>query len=125
MTAGSLRLLKSTSLSLEGSLRGILNKNMNQMDLSRPLTRQLIFLEENETSIPWQRLRLMEFRDRYNEFSYDCKEFALHGLPETPNALSFDDFIEALQRHRAAIIKRISDLTDRYSADSAFGAAAQ
>ena len=107
--AGKLSLLMHQSLALESTLVDVLRSNANvllglgpPMDLSRPMSSKLIAMSDDDSdkALPWQRMRLMSFRDRYKAFNACCKDEGLPELPYFANELTVAELHDAFTKHR-------------------------
>jgi hypothetical protein len=121
--AGQLEALAVENNVLEARFLEIINsKSTEGLDLNHPLRRECISLDPSETALPaWERLRLMSFRDSYNDYRFKCLARSLDTvisipvLPVVPNELTWKEFATALSNHRDAIIIVAAEIKDRYA----------
>jgi hypothetical protein len=106
--SGIVQFLAEESRFIAAHLRKILEENdlfIPKMDLSRPMKREIIYLENetDETPLPWQRRRLMVFADRYGRLIDRCE---IRGLPTPaaiPTGLEAEPFLGRLDAHATAL----------------------
>lgn len=123
LMAGKLRLLAEEALWMSVQLNKIVGENKgdaNPLDLSRPLVRELICIDpsESELVLPWQRLRLMSFRDRYRihvKHLYD--ESVQSGLLKQtlPTELDSLALSKMIMDHNTELLARATELIAPYS----------
>ena len=124
--AGKLTLLAEDTLYLSGKFNQILAENAADrypLDLSHPLTRDLLFMDafEQTSNLPWQRVRLMGFRDRCNAHRSHVVDLALSdfksGILEhpLPNDLKAAEVSTMLAEHRSALLDRARSIVSPYA----------
>lgn len=124
LLAAQINLLVETAERLSDQFAAIIGENAavtSSMDLSRPLTRELIILNSTEPiALPWQRLRLMSFRDRYSDhriqvINRSLKEFDSPVVATTlPTDLPASDIAKILERHRTALSEKARTLAEPF-----------
>ena len=125
MLAGKLLLLAENALELSDWLSRIIGENScdpNPIDLSKPLSRDLIFIDPAEpgTVSSWQRRRLMSFRDQYDSHRRQFMDCSLSDcrsrVPfcKLPTDSGADEFISMLMTHRTFLLERASSLAVPY-----------
>jgi hypothetical protein len=121
--AGEIWLLLEQSKALRKTLLELLASNANPllglgptMDLSRPMNSKLIILDHNAEGrvLPWQRMRLMSFRDRYQAYNECCKDAKVPQLPFVPNDLDVIELCDAFENQQKAIGLVYDDIVKRY-----------
>jgi hypothetical protein len=124
LLAAKLNLLVETAERLSDQFNAILAANdsdSNPIDLSRPLIRELISLDSSDPiALPWQRLRLMSFRDRYSDhriqvINRDLGEFSSPLVTTTlPTEMPAADVSKMLARHRTALAEKARMLAEPF-----------
>jgi hypothetical protein len=127
---GELSALAQESATLESRLIEILQEKAAKHGIiNKPMRHEIISLDPQETTLPsWERLRLMSFRDRYNQLQSRSASLSLPSsvphLPNIPNELTAVEFMRRIAAHRDAVIKVGSDIRNTYAAKF-FGSAAR
>ncbi|MGI9075067.1 MAG: hypothetical protein ACR2JB_27980 [Bryobacteraceae bacterium] len=118
---------------LENTLKEIVATNYDksisgnmQLDLSKALSERIIRLGEAETEtvekvFPWQRRRLMCFRDRYQAYWNRCCALSLPGIPTIPSELNVDAITQHLAEQREEIIRIFKLSVSEYDDSASVG----
>jgi hypothetical protein len=109
--SGVVQFLAEESRFIATQLREILAENdvfSPKMDLSRPMKREIICIENetDEMPVPWQRRRLMVVADRYGRLIDRCD---IRGLPtpaSIPTGMEAEPFLGRLDAHATALEQR-------------------
>jgi hypothetical protein len=121
--AGWATLLAEDALWLFNQLREILSSNdasEHPLDLSHPLRLGLISLDMSQEAepLPWQRLRLLSFRDRCTAHKRHLLDRSLSNMPfakqAIPNELEADAILTILAEHKSALSDRARELAAPY-----------
>jgi hypothetical protein len=115
---GQLQLLAEEADSLEFQFNQIIMENSvdgQPIDLSHPLSSEVIAIDlGSSSSIPWQRRRMIAFRDRYEVHRYrvaDRSAFQCRVMPpNTPSTLTREQWSIILSDHRKALIEKAQEL---------------
>ena len=95
----------------------------NRMDFSHPMEAGLAYrgLPEDGSPLPWQRLRLMYFREHYNRHSVQVRDVnapGLESLPllknKLPNELSESEVADVLRNHKTILDEMVAELGGPY-----------
>jgi hypothetical protein len=123
--SGQLTLLAEEALSLADQFQRILYENsieQSPVNLSHPVSHAILVLDAaNPEVLPWQRLRLMSFRDRYNAHRLrviDCSlsSFNSDVLKQSPLPieLQWEEMNSVLAQHRRELLKKAEELRTPY-----------
>lgn len=120
--AGQLKAMALECEAMQAQLIKILEtRTTTELDLSTPMMRRIIFLDDAETTVPcWERLRLMSFRDRYQQYLGRFEELSLGAviprIPTLPNDMQAAALIGSMSQQAAAILALSENFRDRYAA---------
>ena len=123
-TAGQLIMLAEDALHISDQLAQILSENATDpkaLDLTHPLSRVITSLEMGKTEVlPWQQLRLMSLRDRYNAHRVHVMDRAIPGFESdvrsksAPLEMTASEIQTMLSKHRMALKGRAETLAKPY-----------
>jgi hypothetical protein len=122
LLAAQVKLLVNEVERLQNSLATIFAENDSvtnpePIDLYRPLERAVIYMDPSEKSValPWQRLRLVSFRDRYEEHRIRLADTGLANFESAPPRLPIDltreEVMKMLANHRKVLVEKMEELS--------------
>ena len=115
--AGAALFLSDEAGFIANQLNEILKENAilpHSLDLSKPMTRSIIWLENEDEVKPWQQRRLRIVADRYQRQIDRCQVRGLPAPPNVPNEMEAGEVLAALAENSLALERFAKGVISRY-----------